>query len=46
MGQKIVKGNTRFRPAVIVQERQAVTLWFLDTGDFYTSLVYIFQISE
>ena len=26
MGQKIVKGYTRFRAAVTVQERQAVTL--------------------
>jgi hypothetical protein len=26
MGQKIVKGDTRFRAAIIVQERQAVTL--------------------
>ena len=46
MGQKIVQGDSRFRAAFTVQERQAVTVWFLVTGDSYTSLQYVFQISE
>ena len=46
MGQKIVQGDNRFRAAITVQERQAVTVWFLATGDSYASLQYLFQISE
>ena len=36
VGLKIVKMDTRFRAAVPVQERLAVTLRFLATGDLYT----------
>jgi hypothetical protein len=46
VGPKIVREDTRFRAAVPVQERLAVTLRFLATGDLYINLQYLFHISK
>jgi hypothetical protein len=46
VGPKIVKRDTRFREATPVQERMAVTLLFWATGDSYTLLKYLSQISK
>jgi hypothetical protein len=37
IGPKIVKKDSTYRAAIPVKERLAVTLWFLATGDSYTS---------
>ncbi|XP_017302989.2 uncharacterized protein LOC108253473 [Diaphorina citri] len=46
IGGKISKVNTRMRAAVSAEDRLALTLRFLATGDSYTSLQYTFRISK
>jgi hypothetical protein len=46
VGPKIVKRDTKCRTAILVQERLAVTLRFWATGNSYTRLQYLLQISK
>ncbi|KAL4149795.1 hypothetical protein QTP88_003659 [Uroleucon formosanum] len=46
IGPRIIKMNNTFRKAIPVNERLAVTLRFLATGDSYHSLMHIFKISK
>ncbi|KAF0717263.1 tigger transposable element-derived protein 4-like [Aphis craccivora] len=42
----ITKNDTNFRKAIPAQDRLAITLRFLATGDSYHSLSYLFKISK
>lgn len=41
-----MKKDTNMRKAVPIQERLAITLRFLASGDSYTSLGYLFKVSN
>ncbi|XP_023311337.1 uncharacterized protein LOC111691985 [Anoplophora glabripennis] len=46
IGPKSQKKNTTWREAISVQDRLAVTLRYLATGDSFTSLQYLFRITK
>jgi hypothetical protein len=46
IGQKISRKDRAFRKTISVQERLALTLRFLASGDSYVSLQYLFKISK
>nr|CAH7769119.1 unnamed protein product [Callosobruchus chinensis] len=46
VGPKISKMDTKFRKAIPVQDRLAITLRFLATGNSFTSLQYLFNVSK
>lgn len=45
IGSHIAKKDTNMRKCIPVQERFAIALRFLASGDSYTSLSYLFKVS-
>lgn len=45
IGPVISRNNTNMRKCIPVQERFAIALRFLASGDSYTSLSYLFKVS-
>jgi len=46
IGEKFSKKDTAFRKAIAARERLALTLRFLESGDSYISLQYLFKICK
>ena len=46
MEKKIFKKDTAFRKAIYVPERLALTQHFLENGNSYVSLQYLFKITK
>ncbi|KAG8278504.1 hypothetical protein J6590_108213 [Homalodisca vitripennis] len=46
IGPMVAKKNTNWREVISVNDRLAITLRFLATGDSYHSLMYLFKVSK
>ena len=46
IGEKVSKKDTALRKTIFVQERLALTLSFLASGDSFVSLQYLFKICK
>nr|CAI5839327.1 unnamed protein product [Callosobruchus analis] len=46
VGPKIAKKDTTFRKSIPISERLAITLRYLASGDSFTSLSFLFNVSQ